>query len=83
VELDKFVTVGGMVFVLALYGLAFWVAFYLIKTAVKSGVREAIVLAETDLKRVVRLGVADALAEHDTRGRAKVPAGASQESPAQ
>jgi hypothetical protein len=80
--LDKVMPLVGMVFVLAIYGLAFWVAFYLIKTAVKSGVREAIVLAETDLKRIVRLGVADALAEHEARGRTRVPV-ASQESPAQ
>lgn len=80
--LDNVAPVAGMVFVLAFYGLAFWVAFYLIKTAVKSGVREAIVLADTDLKRVVRQGVADALAEHEARDRSKV-AVAAQESPAQ
>jgi hypothetical protein len=67
--LDNVAPIAGTVLVLVSYGFAFWVAYYLVKTAVKSGVREGIVLADTDLKRVVRQGVADALAEHEARDR--------------
>jgi hypothetical protein len=80
--LDNVAPIAGTLFVLVAYGFAFWVVYYLVKMAVKSGVREAIVLADTDLRRVVRQGVADALAEHEARDRTKV-AVAAQESPAQ
>lgn len=71
--LDKVVPIAGMLLVLVSYGFAFWVVYYLVKMAVKSGVREAIVLADTDLKRVIRQGVADALAEHEARDRGRAP----------
>jgi hypothetical protein len=80
--LDNVGAIAGTLLVLVFYGFAFWVVYYLVKTAVKSGVREAIVLADTDLKRVVRQGVADALAEHEARDRTKVTV-VPQESPAQ
>jgi hypothetical protein len=80
--LDNVAPIAGTLLVLVSYGFAFWVVYYLVKMAVKSGVREGIVLADTDLKRVVRQGVADALAEHEARDRSKA-AVAAQEFPAQ
>jgi hypothetical protein len=63
---DKVVSVLGPVIILLVYGLGAYLAFYVIKTAVKRGIREALSISESDLRRIVRRGVVDALDEHDS-----------------
>jgi hypothetical protein len=70
--IDKVVGVLGPVIILLVYGLGAYLAFYVIKTAVKRGIREALSISESDLRRIVRRGVIDALDEHDSH-ESKVP----------
>lgn len=63
---DQGVGIFGPIIILLVYALGVLLAFYVIRTAVKRGIRDALSISESDLRRIVRRGVADALDEHES-----------------
>jgi hypothetical protein len=55
--------VGTIAVILAMYALIFFAAYFVIKTAVKHGVREALGIEGSGLGREIRHAVTEALAE--------------------
>ena len=70
---DQGVSILGPIIILLVYGLGAYLAFFVIKIAVKRGVREALSISESDLRRIVRRGVVDALDEHDSHESTVTP----------
>jgi hypothetical protein len=80
--IDQGVGVFGPIIILLVYGLGVLMAYYVIRIAVRRGIRDALGVSESDLRRIVRRGVADALDEHESH-ESKVPSVPKPESSAE
>jgi hypothetical protein len=78
---DQGVSVLGPIIILLVYGLGAFLAFYVMKTAVKRGIRDALSVSESDLRRIIRRGVVDALDEHESHENRVPPVAKPESSP--